>query len=89
LHSKIVESIKVRGTGAGPYGGNDQLYASTYTGDVDKLYGGRRQDWPNAFDGDNADILRGSRGIYDVCVGDPGDTFYGCEGKSTDPFVGI
>ena len=59
-------------------GGNDFLDAVVYSGDTDKLYGGRGSDEVNASDGDTSDRLDGGKGI-DSCYGDAGDTFVGCE----------
>jgi Ca2+-binding RTX toxin-like protein len=59
-------------------GGNDFLDAVEYTGDIDKLYGGRGEDEVSAPDGDPLDVINGGRG-EDSCYGDAGDTFVGCE----------
>jgi Ca2+-binding RTX toxin-like protein len=59
------------------YGGQDDLYADDFSGDTDRLYGGGGADYLDAQDGDGQDLLDGGRG-YDVCVGDPGDTFVSC-----------
>jgi Ca2+-binding RTX toxin-like protein len=58
-------------------GGNDDLYAYEFSGDTDKLYGERGQDYIDGQDGDNFDRVDGGRG-YDVCYGDVGDNFFGC-----------
>jgi Ca2+-binding RTX toxin-like protein len=59
-------------------GGNDFLDAVVYSGDTDKLYGGRGSDEVSASDGDTSDLLDGGRG-EDSCYGDAGDTFVRCE----------
>ena len=59
-------------------GGNDFLGAVEYSGDTDKLYGGRGGDELQADDGDTLDVINGGGGI-DSCYGDAGDTYVGCE----------
>ena len=60
-------------------GGADDIFATNWAQDTDKLYGGRGADALDAWDGDGSDILNGGRGLDD-CWGDPlMDTFVGCE----------
>ncbi len=67
------------------YGGVDEIHAYEFTGDIDKLYGGRGGDGLYADDSDGFDVLEGGRG-YDVCYGDASDRFVSCAEIHTDIF---
>jgi Ca2+-binding RTX toxin-like protein len=62
--------------------GADTLDASLYGHDKDRLYGNRGPDKLYANDGDQSagefDYVNGGRG-WDVCYGDPEDTFRRCQ----------
>jgi hypothetical protein len=58
---------------------NDLLRADQFRGDRDVLSGNQGNDTLNARDGDKNDTLIGGPGFKDVCRGEPGDSFRGCE----------
>ena len=56
----------------------DDLLRDRAGHDRDLLSGNAGDDRLNDNDGDSRDVIRGGPG-YDVCIGDRGDTFRGCE----------
>ena len=59
-------------------GGADDIDASRYPEDTDKVHGNEGGDILDVNDGDSWDTVNGGKGV-DTCNGDIGDTFISCE----------
>jgi Ca2+-binding RTX toxin-like protein len=60
--------------------GNDTItQRDTTFCETSVLRGDANADTLDAADGDSGDTLNGGAGPFDVCTGDPGDTYVGCE----------
>ena len=67
-----------RGDWIAGHAGADDIDASTYPEDTDKVHGNKGMDILNVDDGDSLDTVIGGKGD-DTCYGDTGDTFVNCE----------